>query len=89
MVGESLLLTDLYELAMLEAYAAHAMAETAVFELFVRKLPPERAFLMSAGLLQVIEFLETLRFNADKLSWLKASGMFTPSFIDSLAEHVG
>lgn len=40
MVGESLLLTDLYELAMLEADATHAMAETAVFELFVRKLPP-------------------------------------------------
>ena len=40
MTEQSLLLTDLYELSMLEAYAAHGMAETAVFELFVRKLPP-------------------------------------------------
>lgn len=44
---------------------------------------------MSAGLLQVIEFLGTLRFSADKLSWLKASGMFAPSIINSLAEQVG
>ena len=43
MTEQSLLLTDLYELSMLEAYAAHGMAETAVFELFVRKLPPGAA----------------------------------------------
>jgi hypothetical protein len=61
MSEQSLLLTDLYELSMLEAYAAHGMAETAVFELFVRKLPPERGFLMAAGLEQVVEFLETMR----------------------------
>ena len=39
MPEQSLLLTDLYELSMLEAYAAYGMAETAVFELFFRKLP--------------------------------------------------
>jgi integrase len=61
MTEQSLLLTDLYELSMLEAYAAHGMAETAVFELFVRKLPSGRGFLMAAGLEQVGQFLETLR----------------------------
>jgi hypothetical protein len=53
MTEQSLLLTDLYELSMLEAYAAHGMAETAVFDLFVRKLPSGRGFLMAAGLEQV------------------------------------
>jgi nicotinate phosphoribosyltransferase len=53
MSDQTLLLTDLYELSMLEAYAAHGMTETAVFELFVRKLPPGRGFLMAAGLEQV------------------------------------
>lgn len=46
MLEHSLLLTDLYELSMLEAYAAHGMTETAVFELFVRVLPAQRGFLV-------------------------------------------
>ncbi|MDH4173918.1 MAG: nicotinate phosphoribosyltransferase, partial [Betaproteobacteria bacterium] len=39
------LLTDLYQLTMLQAYYEQEMTETAVFELFVRKLPPGREFL--------------------------------------------
>ena len=86
MSTESLLLTDLYELSMLEAYAVHGMADTAVFELFVRKLPANRGFLMAAGLEQAVAFLETLHFTADELAWLKASGTFASAFIDSLAD---
>ena len=82
---QSLLLTDLYELSMLEAYAAHGMAETAVFELFIRKLPVGRGFLVAAGLEQAVDFLETMRFTPDELAWLGESGMFSPAFIDSLA----
>ena len=85
MTEQSLLLTDLYELSMLEAYAVHGMADTAGFELFVRKLPPERGFLMAAGLVQVVEFLETMHFTADELAWLRASGTFTAEFVDGLA----
>ncbi len=85
MIEQSLLLTDLYQLSMLEAYAAHGMAETAVFELFVRKLPSDRGFLMAAGLEQVVEFLETMHFTAGELAWLRASGSFSPNFIDGLA----
>jgi len=71
------LLTDLYKLALLEAYAAHGMAETAVFELFVRNLPARRGFLMAAGLAQVLEFLTALRFMPDELDWLHETGRFT------------
>jgi len=85
MSEQSLLLTDLYELSMLEAYAAHGMAETAVFELFVRKLPAERGFLMVAGLEQAVAFLEGMRFTEDDLAWLRASGTFSPGFLDGLA----
>jgi len=85
MIEQSLLLTDLYQLSMLEAYAAHGMAETAVFELFVRKLPSDRGFLMAAGLEQVVEFLETVHFTTDELAWLRASGSFSPGFVDRLA----
>ncbi|MCW3474588.1 nicotinate phosphoribosyltransferase [Limobrevibacterium gyesilva] len=85
MLEQSLLLTDLYELAMLEAYAAHGMAGTASFELFVRKLPPTRGFLMAAGLEQLVGFLETMRFMDEEIGWLRASGMFSPGFLDGLA----
>ena len=44
------LLTDLYQLTMLQAYHAEGMQQTAVFELFVRKLPERRNFLVAAGL---------------------------------------
>ena len=43
------LLTDLYELTMAQAYLAQGMTDIAVFEFFVRKLPPQRNFFMAAG----------------------------------------
>ncbi|MGZ9014434.1 MAG: nicotinate phosphoribosyltransferase, partial [Burkholderiales bacterium] len=46
------LLTDLYQLTMLHAYHVHRMNEEAVFELFVRRLPPGRNVLVAAGLEQ-------------------------------------
>jgi nicotinate phosphoribosyltransferase len=80
------LLTDLYQLNMLEAYLQHGRTETAVFEFFVRKLPPRRGFLMAAGLQQALEFLENLRVSADELDWLRASGRFSAGTLDWLAE---
>jgi nicotinate phosphoribosyltransferase len=65
------LLTDHYQLTMLESYLQQGMQETAVFELFFRKLPPTRNFLVAAGLEQALEFLENLRFSAGELAWLK------------------
>jgi nicotinate phosphoribosyltransferase len=78
------LLTDRYELSMLEVYATHGMTETAVFELFVRKLPPGRGFLMAAGLEQAVRFLEAMRFAPDEIAWLKESRMAEPAFLDGL-----
>jgi len=84
--GETgVLLTDLYELTMLQAYHARGMNATAVFEFFVRALPPERNFLIAAGLAQVVEYLGNLRFEADELEWLARCGRFSPGFVDSLA----
>jgi nicotinate phosphoribosyltransferase len=81
-----ILLTDLYELSMLDAYRAGGMDDVAVFELFFRKLPPERGFLMAAGLEQAVTFLEELRFAADELTWLRDSGLFAPDFVDTLGD---
>jgi nicotinate phosphoribosyltransferase len=81
----SLLLTDLYQLTMLQGYFERAMNETAAFEFFVRKLPRGRNFLVAAGLEQVLEFLEQARFSAQELEWLRGTGRFSGDFIDSLA----
>ncbi|MEK6527020.1 MAG: nicotinate phosphoribosyltransferase [Nitrospirota bacterium] len=81
----SVLLTDLYQLTMLQACVEKGMEEPAVFEFFVRKLPAKRAFLMAAGLEQVLDYLEHLRFQPDELNWLAGSGRFSTAFIDYLA----
>ncbi|MGB7551868.1 MAG: nicotinate phosphoribosyltransferase, partial [Chromatiaceae bacterium] len=54
---EGALLTDLYQLTMLQAYFDQGMADTAVFEFFVRKLPAGRNFLVAAGLEQALDYL--------------------------------
>ena len=78
------LLTDLYQLTMLRAYFSTGMRSTAVFEFFVRKLPPNRNFMMAAGLEQVLDYLQELRFRAEELDWLAASGRFPRDFVDHL-----
>ncbi len=85
-MGPGVLLTDLYELTMLQAYFEQRMAGVAVFEFFVRKLPAQRHFLVAAGLAQVVEYLADLRFTAEELTWLAASGRFSGPFVTSLAD---
>ena len=72
----TLLLTDLYQLNMMKAYVDHEQTRTAVFEFFVRKLPPRRGFLVAAGLEQALDFLENFRFSAEELRWLDRTGRF-------------
>jgi nicotinate phosphoribosyltransferase len=86
MIDHSLLLTDLYQLSMMEVYARHGMQQSAVFELFVRKLPARRRFLMVAGLEPLVRFLEQMRYAAEELEWLRGTGTFSAGFIDSLAD---
>ncbi|HWW70514.1 MAG TPA: nicotinate phosphoribosyltransferase [Duganella sp.] len=83
---ESALLTDFYEIAMLQVYFQRGMNENAVFEFFVRQLPPQRNFLVSSGLEQVMDYLRKLRFDDDDLAWLRAGGRFDAAFLDSLRE---
>jgi nicotinate phosphoribosyltransferase len=80
------LLTDLYQINMIQAYLDHGDTETAVFELFVRTLPARRGFLMAAGLEQALAFLENLRFSADEIAWLKNTGRFGQNLLDYFRE---
>jgi nicotinate phosphoribosyltransferase len=80
------LLTDLYQLTMLEAYQARDLAGPAVFELYARRLPADRGFLMVAGLEQALDYLEALRFTPEAIDWLASTGRFSTQFLASLAE---
>ena len=80
------LLTDLYQLTMLESYYERGMVAPATFELYARKLPPHCGYLVAAGLAQALEWLEHARFGPDELEWLEQSGLFKPAFLDRLAD---
>lgn len=75
------LLTDLYQLTMLQGYFDQGMEESAVFEFFVRKLPVQRNFLVAAGLEQALEFLAHVQFSAADLEWISRHGGFRPAFV--------
>ncbi len=81
----SALLTDLYQLTMLQGYWYEGMEEMAVFELFVRKFPPRRNFLVAAGLEQVIDYLEHLAFPPQEIAYLQKTDLFDARFLDQLA----
>jgi nicotinate phosphoribosyltransferase len=86
LAASSPLLTDLYQLNMIQAYLDHGETKTAVFEFFCRTLPARRGFLLTAGLDQALDYLENLRFSADDIAWLKGTGRFRANLLDYLAE---
>lgn len=70
------LATDLYQLTMAAAYHAHDRCERASFELFVRRLPPQRSYLVAAGLEQALEYLQELSFTAAEIEYLQSLPVF-------------
>jgi nicotinate phosphoribosyltransferase len=84
-LNHSALLTDLYQLTMLQGYVEAGQYDTAVFELFARRLGPGRNFLVAAGLDQALDFLESFHFTEPELRWLADSGRFESKLVDYLA----
>jgi nicotinate phosphoribosyltransferase len=84
--SSSALLTDLYQMNMIQAYLDHNETKTAVFEFFVRKLPARRGFLIAAGLEQAIQFLENMRFSREEIEWLASTRRFEKSLLDRLSD---
>ena len=82
--AHSALFADLYQFTMLQAYHAADMNGEASFELFCRRLPTRRGFLMAAGLEPALEWLESLRFQSHELDWLASTGRFRPDLITML-----
>jgi nicotinate phosphoribosyltransferase len=79
------LLTDLYELNMAASYLRRGMDANATFSLYVRTLPPERGFVVVAGLESSLAFLESLSFAEDELSYLAGQG-FDAATLDAFRD---
>src|SRR5690606_1516667 len=80
----SALLTDQYELTMAASYRSQSMTETATFDLFVRGLPPERRFLVAAGLADALAYLEQVRFTTSDIAYLRSLDTFDDEFLEYL-----
>jgi nicotinate phosphoribosyltransferase len=75
--------TDLYELAMCASYFDNKRNEQATFDLFIRRLPPNRSYLVFAGLEQALIFLKEMKFSSEHISYLRKKG-FKEDFLDCL-----
>lgn len=80
------LLTDQYQLTMLQAYWRERMFDTAVFSLFVRRLPEGWNHLLACGLDDALRYLERVRFDEDALAYLATLGGFSAEFLGWLAD---
>ncbi len=80
------LLTDLYQLTMGQVYLANGKNDTATFNLFARRLPKNRDFLVSAGLEQVVDYLQNLQFGDGAIDYLNSLSIFSDNYLDHLAK---
>ena len=80
------LLTDLYELTMMQGYFKnHDRNETVVFDAFYRNNPCGGGYSIAAGLEQVIEYIKNLHFAADDIEYLRSVGCFDEDFLEYLS----
>jgi nicotinate phosphoribosyltransferase len=82
---EASLLIDQYELTMSASYLRQGLNEPAIFELFARRLPPHRDWLLVAGLGPTLELIRELRFGERELEYLRSLELFADDFLDYLA----
>ncbi len=80
------LFTDFYELTMAQAYWRSGVTGHASFSLFFRRSPPDRGYLVFAGLETILDYLEEFRFSADDLEFLASLGQFESAFLDYLVD---
>lgn len=79
------LLTDLYELTMMQGYFNEKSNDTVIFDAFYRKNPSGSGYAITAGLEQVIDYVKNLSFSYDDIDYLRSLGIFTEEFLEYLA----
>ena len=79
------LLTDLYELTMMQGYFETQENETVVFDVFFRDNPNKGGYSIMAGLEQVIDYIKNLHFSYEDVDYLRGLGIFTENFLNYLS----
>ena len=77
------LITDLYELNMAASYLHRGFDDVATFSLFIRELPPERGYVVAAGLEDCLDYLESFAFADEDADWMIGTG-FPPDLVQAL-----
>lgn len=79
------MLCDYYQLTMSNGYFKHGMADQiCYFEVFFRSVPDQGGFAIAAGLAQVVEYIQKLKFDQEDLAFLESKGIFDPTFLEYL-----
>jgi nicotinate phosphoribosyltransferase len=79
------IMTDLYELTMAASYFEQDMFAPATFSFVVREYPPNRSYLVCAGLDAILDYLESFHFSASDLEYLSQTSLFRDDFLEFLA----
>ena len=80
------LLTDLYQITMAQGYFdANIHKKMACFDMFYRENPSENGYAVFAGLEQLIEYIENLKFYDDDIEYLRGQKMFSEGFLNELS----
>ncbi len=79
------LLTDLYELTMMQGYFEKQANETVIFDVFFRENPVKNGYSIMAGLEQVIEYIKNLNFSYEDVDYLRNLGIFSEDFLHYLS----
>lgn len=80
------LLTDLYELTMMQGYFESQANETVIFDAFYRKNPCDNGYAIAAGLEQVIDYIKNLHFAPEDINYLRSLHIFHDDFLDYLKD---
>jgi nicotinate phosphoribosyltransferase len=80
------LLTDLYELTMMQGYFLEGADEVVIFDAFYRKNPSGSGYAIACGLEQVIDYIQNLRFGPEEIDYLRSTGLFQEPFLSYLAD---
>ena len=78
------LMTDLYELTMMQGYFKENNNETVVFDIFYRNNPCGSGYAIAAGLEQIIDYIQNLQFTYHDISYLRSLGIFDTDFLEYL-----